>query len=248
MSPFDRAQEREILRSVLESDERADPEQYRPNAVGNAAMLGLATAIRAWIVGLEPEARSIVAKYRHWLEDSIERNETFGDPPSYFALLRHQALALARWLTQNESSPDLYRETIRLHERAWEDLERERSVQPSELRDRYLPEYMRDCYEAGECARATAAYERLGGSPVRSDAEVETELGFGYWACSRQHAPTDAYVAAGERVLTARLDEWLELGDTLRAAAWLKVVYWNSGTTKTPAETLLRALDILGEQ
>jgi hypothetical protein len=248
MSPFDLIQERETLRSVLEREKEKEATEYLPNAVGNAAALGLATAVRAWIAGLEPEAKPLVEKYRRWLEDSIERQETFGDPPSYFAVLRHQALALAWWLAENASSKELYRETVRLHEQAWEALEREHGVQPGELRDRYLPDYIRDCYEAGECARATAAYESLGGRPVTNDSEVATELELGYWLCKRPDASTDAQVAAGRSVLAVRLGEWLDLGDTLRAAAWLKVVFWNSGKTTSPEETFSEARALLGRR
>jgi hypothetical protein len=224
---FDPERERDGLRATLELDARADRAQYLPNAVGNAAVLGLGTAVRGWIVGLEAEAMPLVATYREWLDDSIGRGETFGEPPSYFALLRHQALAVARWLVENESPTDVYRETLALHERAWVDVE---------MHERHLAEFVRDCYEAGECERAGVVAAARG-------EDVRTELDLAAWACRRP--PAAAIVSAGERVLRGRAEEWLDLGQTLRLAAWLKLVFWDTGAATAPGATLLRTYDLV---
>src|SRR5262245_6069408 len=86
---------------AIETDQ--EREQYLPNAVGNAAILGLQTCVYAHFVGLRREVEALTFKYRDWLEDSLTRNEQFGSPQCYFAALRYEALALADWLCENRS-------------------------------------------------------------------------------------------------------------------------------------------------
>jgi hypothetical protein len=34
------------------------------------------------------------------------------------------------------------------------------------------------------------------------------------------------------------VEQWLDLGAADQVAAWLKIVYWDTGVTRTPDETL----------
>jgi len=249
MSPLDLARQRERSHADLEDEQQLDRENYLPSAVGNAAVLGLDVAITAWIVGLEDDARPVVERCRRWLEDSVARGESFGEPPSYFAMRRHRALAVAVWLLDGENPTALFRETVRLQEQAWVDIARERALTDEELRADYLPGYVRDCDSAEEWARGAAAYERHGGRSLDGEEDISTLLELAYWVC-RQHVDTSgappSWAATAQRLLHGVLDGWLLAGQGVSAAAWLKFGFWGCEATQTPQETLHKARELVG--
>jgi hypothetical protein len=250
MSHFDPQERRAILLGwAIQSELAEKMEDHAPKAVGTAAEEMLDRVVTGWIVGLQAEVRPVLEKSRAWLEESIARNERTGAPPSYFAMLREEAHALAIWMLENRSDRSKYARALELHEAAWAEIEQKRAFPASEALEYYLSGYLRDCLQAQDWEKGIVAYQRFGGRPVRDAAEIGSDAEFGYWACSnrlpRPGAAAD-YLAVAERVFGQGLMEgWLAHGDMGTAAAWLKIIYWESGAVRTPEETLLKAYDLM---
>ena len=237
MTQFDAERTRELARRLLDAEQGVEREHYVPDAVGNAAVLGLGGALTAWIAGLQEESRPVVERCRRWLEDSRARDERFGEPPAYFAARRDEALAVARWLLSGEEPASLWREALELHERAWDDLPDDHR-EPAFMREHYLADFARDGRLAGRCEHVLTVCARFGARPVASASDVATELDLALWAC-REPAPAELSETGG-RVVRDRIGDWLSRGDGIRAAIWLKLVYWTPGGPLTPAATLAR--------
>jgi hypothetical protein len=94
------------------------------------------------------------------------------------------------------------------------------------------------CLEAGLTSKASSA-----------PAIVRAELMHGQWACRHlaHGGKLDAaYVAKGEEMLREAITErFIEDGDYTRMALWLKAIYHDSGVTRTPEETILKAYDTM---
>jgi hypothetical protein len=58
-------------------------------------------------------------------------------------------------------------------------------------------------------------------------------------------APSPHAVAIARRQVATHAQEWLDNGETLRLAAWLKLAYWDNHMTRTPDETLQQLCSIL---
>jgi hypothetical protein len=240
VTAWDPRTERESAPFRLQFERQATREQFLPNSVGQAAMLSLNRVVSLWFAGFGDEVRPIVERICAWLEDSIARAETFGRPPSYFAALRTRDLAIGRWLCDKGEQRELFAEAASLAERSWGDLD----ADDEQLTAQYLPDWARDCVDAGACAHAIAVASRLGApQPARAD-DVRDELALALWACAH---PDDAggVARAGAGVLTGRIEQWLADGSSVRAAAWLKLAFWNTGETATADETLRRAYELM---
>ena len=205
----------ERARTRLAFERSAKREDYLPNSVGNAAWLALGTAIVGWVAGLdESEVMPVIKRSRAWLTDSNKRDERFGYPPSWFAVVRMEALGVACWLA-GEPSEHRFREALPLHERAWLDLD-----------ERPLTAYVRDCALARVRTR-----RRHHPAPPTEDG-VTTLLDLAAWIC--RHESVEAMAAA--RVLRDPLIEWLDHGQGVNAAAWIKLVFCDFGPERTPGD------------
>jgi hypothetical protein len=223
VSGFDLAGERERARISLALERDALREDYLPRSVGHAATLALDAAVKGWITGLEDEARPVVRLAREWLQDSVARGEEFGDPPEYFAMLRAQALGVARWI-DGEPSERWFREAV------------------SFARDDELADYVRDCFGAGEYGAGAAAYEAQAGPPPARADDVHSPLELAAWLCAAEgRVERHDWLACGERVIAEPLADWLSHGRGVEAAAWLKLALADSGAS----EAFRRARELL---
>ena len=71
---------------------------------------------------------------------------------------------------------------------------------------------------------------------------------FGYALClyraARRNFEEKELFEAGRKMLQANLqEEWLGGGQFIRAATWLKIVYWRGDETLTPLQTVLKAYE-----
>jgi hypothetical protein len=248
MSGFDLAAQRERSRSSMAFERRAERTDYLPTSVGNAASLALEQAIIGWIAGLdEEEVRPVAERAQLWLEDSIERDETFGEPPSYFALRRIEALAVACWVT-GEPSEARFADTLALHVQAWADLRERQLLSEEDFRRDYLPDYVRDCAGAGEYERGLQAYCDHGGLRLAGEDEIAIVLELAAWACQQRvdHAePPLVREQTAARILRVPLVEWLRSGQGVRAAAWLKLAFCDAGTARSPADAFAKARELV---
>lgn len=92
------------------------------------------------------------------------------------------------------------------------------------------------CQAAGLTTKASSA-----------PAIVRAELMYGQWACRHLvdgGQPDATYVAMGEEMLRkAMMERFIGGGDYTKMAMWLKAIYHDSGVTRTPEETILKAYD-----
>jgi hypothetical protein len=250
---------REITRSDIEqlrrtsrraldlsaADQRA---RYLPDGVGRAASTALGHAVRAMMLGQEEAARAVVERSHAWLIDSVARGEVVGEPPAYPAMLRSQALALATWLVRGVSDARIFADAVRQHRQALRDLERAGETSADTLVQGYLPDLVRDCFSAGAYELGERIYTRHLGPPPQDPAQVDTPLQLAGWLCREvgHLRPPAAWVAVGSRVLGQFLLDWLDVGQGLRAALWVKVVYADSGAALTPADALRRGGELTG--
>ena len=251
MTGFDPLRERETLLDWAIARELGKKrETFEPDAaLGSAARSMLDNVIYGWLVGLRDEVQPLLSKSLEWLEASMAKEEQIGDPPAYFAMLRQAAHALAFWMLKGSGDRDGYLRALALHEKAWEQIEAKRPFPASEALEQYIGPYLRDCIQARAWERGMAAYEKAGGRVVASAVEVGNDAEFGYWACRNRlpEAQSDNdYIAAAERVFGRGLmAQWFGRGHLLTATTWLKTIYWESGKTRTPEETLLKAYDLM---
>jgi hypothetical protein len=238
MSVFDPDSWRSSLQSHLLAEE-ADRarEAYLPNAVGRAADSGLQTCLYAWFVGMHGEVRPLLEKYRGWFEDSIARDEQSGDPPSRFAADRLEALAITKWMLDGTSDPALYAQSLKFQEQTVAADAAAKQMSQEAVWVPRLGRYLRTWILADDPSQGVLATREL--VPGNDEASVALRLCRADWG----HAPLDKdALAAGEAMLTNHLvDNWLDGGLVLRAALWLKTLYFVSGLTCNPEQTLMRA-------
>ncbi|NJD07938.1 MAG: hypothetical protein FIA97_15800 [Methylococcaceae bacterium] len=243
MRTFDPAGWRaELKRTLIGMETARRREDYLPNAVGSAARAGVDLCVYAWLVGLRREVAPILAKYRDWLADAVARNESFGQPPAYFAAMRLEALALAGWMLDGVSDPTLYRATLPLYEETWaaESAGLEQDGLPDDVDD-----YLRNCVLAEVPEQGMKLWSRFGSGDQKGATAGHETLVLAQHICRANwgRAPADAAgLDLAGRVLAHHLaDSWLARGQALRAALWLKAGYFVGGVEDDPEATLLRA-------
>jgi hypothetical protein len=110
-------------------------------------------------------------------------------------------------------------------------------------------DYLACCAQSGDFARGMALYERVGGETDIDLKRIRSERSMGYWLLKARVDGTvsdDVIVATGTRFLKTQLEsDWLKNGHSVRAATWLKIIFWHTGVTQTPLETILRAYDCM---
>jgi hypothetical protein len=248
MNVFDPDSWRNSLRSHLIAEEAARArEDFLPNAVGRAAESGLQTCLYGWFAGMRCEVAPLLEKYRGWFEDSIARDEQSGDPPSRFAAQRLEGLAIATWMLEGVSDPHLYARSLRFQEQT---VAAEAAAKKIPLDVAWAPHagrYLRTWILAGDPAHGAltvpAQMPETGADARDEEAAAALALCRADWG----HAPPDkAALAAGEALLRSHLaDDWLDGGLALTAALWLKTLYFVSGQTPGPEQTLMRAYDLM---
>ena len=237
MTQLDLEAQRERSRTSMEFERGRTREDYLPGPVGHPAWLALGEAIVGWIVGLdEDEVRPIAERSRDWLEESVRRDESFGNPPSYFAVVRMEALAVASWIAGEDPVPR-FRAALPLHREAFTEL----APSDEQMLADYLPDYVRDCCAAGEFDAGTEAYERHGGRPLEREEDVQTPLELAAWIC-RRHGETPPFEAqTAARVLRDPLLEWAGSGQGVTAGAWINLLFCQFGPHRSASEAFLVA-------
>ncbi|MDO8768059.1 MAG: hypothetical protein Q7K57_05030 [Burkholderiaceae bacterium] len=110
-----------------------------------------------------------------------------------------------------------------------------------------LDDFMALAFQAEQYEAGIAKYESYCAATAPSLKKLLKPREFGYALCLHhargQYTPSDLH-AAGRKMLQAKLeDDWLGHGQSMRAATWLKVVYWHADPSLTPLETVLKAYD-----
>jgi hypothetical protein len=249
------------------------------NGKGNAATNMMPFIAYAYVVNLQSEIRLALENYHTWFEDSITRNEQFGDFPDAASARRDGAYGLCCWLLDNKNRPEIFSGSCDHWDKAWakayryganpnppqqvggQVMERTdfvggvaqdgRARLPARDQDILADcgDYLACCAQSGEYARGIALYERVGGETDIDPKLIRCERTMGYWllkARAEGRISEDEIVATGTRFLKTQLQsDWLVTGQSVLAATWLKIIFWHTGMTKTPLETILKAYDCM---
>ena len=162
-----------------------------------------------------------------------------------------QTLGLCKWLVDGDPAVAEFARASEADWRQWDKFDRfelngqklmmreglELSL-PLNLAARRYDVGLTLCREAGLTTKASSA-----------PAIVRAELMYGQWACRHlveSGQPDAAYVAEGEEMLRKVMSErFIMNGYNTKMAMWLKAIYHDSGITRTPEETILKAYDTM---
>ncbi|MBB3919729.1 hypothetical protein [Rhizobium fabae] len=217
--------------------------------MGNAAQYHIGDIINYWLVGLDKEIAPIVHRSNLWLDRAIEKDEKMGSNHDFHRALLHSARAMGTFLEDGWNDEGHWACARIREEAAWRF--EGRPWPRNEIIKSGLDDYMAFAYQSGEhdggFEAAVDMYEHLIGEKPLSLKKVLKPREFGYALClhsARGQFDKHELFEAGCRMLQANLEEiWLGGGQFLRAATWLKIVYWDGDQTLTPLETILKAYD-----
>lgn len=234
MSGFDPV----ALRRTIESDglflpSEDDIEKFRPDAVGNAAVLSLLEIVAGWLAGERVRLSEDLDRAVRWLEDAENRREKFGSSPWFHTVRRKRALALARWLRDGNDERDLW---LAAGETAAKALST-RKVSQAEFAEYNLADGMLDFLLAGHRAEGTELAARI---DKVSHAKWPPEARLALECCK---VPGSTLPAGWKDFLQERLRCWLDEGEFIRAACWLKFFLGHGGGDAE--SVLLAAYDFL---
>lgn len=230
----------------------------------------LQTIIDAWLVGLDKDIEPALINGNQW-----RKNSTLKHDFSYEFARLGEEFGLSSWMLENKINSDAYKQTLNAFDNFYArgytkvlgpdifnyQLQKFELNQisgqpfPNDLiLKSALDQYLANCIQCGEFERGVALYESAGGNININPKRIKSTLKFGYWVCKQKsqgiEIPIIEYISTGERVLRHHLNDplhggWLAYGQSVNAAIWLKIVYWDSGTIKTPLETILKAYDLM---
>ncbi|KFX77700.1 hypothetical protein KR98_17740 [Ralstonia solanacearum] len=247
--------------------------EYEPESpMGNVADGLLNITINAWLVGLYDAFVPVVPKFMAWLDIAIQGGEEnrFGSLPCAHRVTLHSAKAMGSWMhdSENDEPTWLIAQTAQAeymqtgyvkvlgHDKF--DYELQRFV-PQEVRglpysssqivrDGLLDDFMAFAFQAGQFEQGIAEYEKHLVPKVPSLKKALKPRDFAYALClhraGRHIFDEQDLLSSGRKMLQAHLQEtWLGHGQYLRAATWLKIVYWRHDPSLTPLQTVLKAYD-----
>jgi hypothetical protein len=226
---------------------KTDVEEDAP--IGNIAVSKISTVIDAWLVGLHQEIEPIINCANQWIDIAIGNKEEdrFGRDPNMHRTTLHWGRAVGEWL-ENGTNYERMWNIARISEEArWHYKASPWSVK--EVLQHGLEDYMAFAYQCGEFQAGIETYERWKErSGPMSLSKVFKPGDFAYALClhraGNQRFSEDDLFNAGRKMLRSHLQEkWLGGGQFIRAATWLKIVYWHREQSLTPLTTVLKAYE-----
>lgn len=217
-------------------------DETRP--MGNVAMMQLGAVIRLWLVGLNEETLDIVPRLHAWIEQAIDRKESFGDSHNFHHMNLHRAAAICHWLISGSDNIDHWSQArilngaISLHGNDYD----EKGF--STMR---VDEYMAYANLSGQYEVGISEFEKY--HQLKDIASnVLKPRDFGYVSCVQQCRAgfdEDRLFKAGRKMLKKYLQEqWLGGGQFIQAVMWLKIVYKYGGENSLSSlQTILKAYD-----
>lgn len=247
--------------------------EYEPDApMGNIADSQLHVVVKAWLVGLHDAFFPVIPRSLEWLDSAIASGEEnrFGPLPCMHRVTLHAAKAMGIWMRDSvndeptwliaQTAQAEYMQTgyVKVLGPDKFDYELQRFV-PQEVhglpysssqivRDGLLDDFMAFAFQAGQFEQGIAEYEKHLVPKVPSLKKALKPRDFAYALClhreGRHTFDEPDLLSAGRKMLQAHLQEtWLGGGQYLRAATWLKIVYWRHDPSLTPLQTVLKAYD-----
>lgn len=241
----EKAFEDEMLKFYLETEYDAK----RP--MGNVASSQIGTVIKAWTVGLQNEISPIISRSNEWLDKAINDDEKLGMDANVHRTTLNWSRAIGSWIEANQNDEKHWNNARIFEEARW--CFESRPWSTNEVVKGGLDDFMAFSFQAGEYDDAYKAgiemYERWTGKsgPV-SLSKVLKPREYGYALCryytGQQDFDENALFLAGRKMLQENLQEnWLGAGQMIRAATWLKIVYWHRDRNLMPLQTILKAYD-----
>ncbi|WP_211472759.1 hypothetical protein [Collimonas humicola] len=221
--------------------------------MGNFAQHDLAEVISIWLVGLQAEVSQVIPRSLQWLDKAIDGDEKFGPDQNAHRTTLHWAKAIGQWLEDGSDDVGEWNSARVFEEARWRYEKRPWST--SEIIKYGLDDYMAFAYQGGEAGKwlevyeaGIEMYERWADKTEISLSKVLKPRDFGYALClhrtARQQFDEEDLFKAGRKMLQANLQNtWLGGGQYVRAATWLKIVYWHYDETLTPLQVILKAYD-----
>ncbi|MCW0410580.1 hypothetical protein NG831_21340 [Xanthomonas sacchari] len=226
---------------------KTDVEEGAP--IGNIAVGKISIVVNAWLVGLHQEVGPIIHSANQWINSAIESKEEkrFGRDPNMHRTTLHWGRAIGEWLEKSNNNTRLW-DVARVSEEArWYYKERPWSVK--EVLQHGLDDYMAFACQCGEFQAAIEMYERWKEmhAPMLLS-KVIKPADFAYALClhktGMQKFSDEDLFKAGLKILRTHLQEkWLGGGQFIRAATWLKIVYWDKDQSLSPLSTVLKAYE-----
>lgn len=246
--------------------------KYEENApMGNIAKCDLAEVIEAWLIGLHAEVAPVIPRSLEWLNLAIEGKEEdrFGQSPGFHRCTLYWAKGMGQWMLTGQDDkrsfaaaldgwtnylqhggvkvlgPDIFNYEIQKFQRN----EIRNIPKPTKevLSDGSLDDYMALSFQAAQYEAGIATFEMYVGAKAVSLKRALKPRELGYALClhhARQKFDASDLFEAGRKMLQTKLeDDWLGRGQYLRAATWLKIVYWHHDPSLTPLQTILKAYD-----
>jgi hypothetical protein len=246
MNRFDPVREREILAGDCgyEFDLAADFDQAKAvGGRGSSADAFLGTAIRCLLHGLSEPASELLKKTKHWvtaalLECEIPKRYLHDErySPDGEAALRYQTLALCNWLLHDKHDSESFGRFVGLEDRF---LSSSRAGRDKVHVSLVLPTYL----DAGAYQRVSDLFANTSGlSEPKSLRSVRNEGQVSYVICRHRLCQdyTQADVTATvDKFLDRSVAGWLSDGHFVRAAEWMKIVYWQGGRSDLSAKNAL---------
>lgn len=225
---------------------------YDLNApMGNIAASRLGDAISAWLVALSAEIAPVIPEALQWLDGAIAADETFGQSRDFHRVTLHWARALGKWMASATNATDDWAQAANYKQAYW--LSESPPLSDAAIVRYDLDDYMAYCVQAGRYSDGIEMCDRLFGGQKLSLGKRPKPREVAYAVCQQKlfdRYDDDAVFEAGRRMLQANLEQdWLGAGQYIRAATWLKIVYWDRDIhagrrpTLTPLQTVLKAYD-----
>lgn len=189
------------------------------------------------LVGLDDPSIKLLDKSQSWARAAVEsQHEVSG-------WITFETLAICEWLISGRHEPELYGKLVDLKFKALSGAQ----TPFDKINVSFaLPAFI----DAGEYEQATKVFglckalkmpNRL--SQIRNEAQLclaiaKHRLGLDYLE--------DEILQVCEKFMLKNMDKWLGDGHSIRAARWMKIIYWNPEPAKrSPFETVLKCYDFL---
>ena len=222
--------------------------------MGNIGMSIFYDVLDAALVGWYQPFLPILDRSIEWMRYGISVNEGVGkdhrEMPLFTQLRLHEALALALWFRDGIDQPELWRQTLQLHQQMQNECLEDIYPKP-QIKTAQVADYMRRCLQAEAYEEGIIGYRHYCGDSMPTSRNLHTsERNLGYAYClhyAEGRYSADELQHAAKILLTRRMDdEWLDRGRPYEALLWLKTVYWNrQADAPNPRQVWMKAYDHL---
>lgn len=228
-----------------------EPETTGPFNRSHYMASKLRRLVHAHLLGLRDRVLPAMRALKDWMANQPGPAEGKDSSECFRGYQWWETLGLCKWLIDGDPAVSEFGRASEAVWRQWDKFDRllpnGRKLLMREVLEEALPLNLaarrhevglKLCQEAGLTEKASSA-------PAISRAE----LMYGQWACRHladRGKPDAAYVAKGEEMLRkTTIERFLPNGSQIPMAMWLKAIYHDSGVTRTPEETILKAYDTM---